>query len=234
MECILASTRTDDTPRPCVVYMHGNAGNCMEGLSHAPSVLTLGADLLTFDFSGCGNSEGEWVTLGWKEKDDLHSVLQYLESEGKTNKVVLWGRSMGAATVLLYDQQFPLPVTAFVLDSGFSDMESVATNLIQKMGMPVEFFPMLWPGVCEAVNQATGGLDLYTLRPVDCCADKTQPVLFIHGSEDELIPKNNTVRNFEKYGGVDKDVIYCSGTHNDFRSSEVIARIASFIQKHIA
>jgi len=45
---------------------------------------------------------------------------------------------MGAATVLLYDHQFPLPVTAFVLDSGFSDMESVAKNLLGKMGMPVE------------------------------------------------------------------------------------------------
>jgi len=55
--------------------MHGNAGNYMEGLMHASTLLTLGTDLLTFDFSGCGNSEGDWVTLGWKEKDDLHAVL---------------------------------------------------------------------------------------------------------------------------------------------------------------
>jgi alpha/beta superfamily hydrolase len=55
--------------------MHGNAGNLHEGLTYAPDVLPLGIDLLAFDFSGCGNSEGEWVTLGWKEKDDLHAVL---------------------------------------------------------------------------------------------------------------------------------------------------------------
>jgi len=103
MECVLASTRTDNTPRPCVIYLHGNAGNYLEGLSHASTVLSLGVDLFAFDFSGCGNSEGDWVTLGWKEKEDLHSVLQYLESEGKTSKVILWGRSMGASTVLLYD-----------------------------------------------------------------------------------------------------------------------------------
>jgi hypothetical protein len=52
---------------------------------------------------------------------------------------------MGAATVLLYDNQFPLPVGGFILDSSFSDFESVAKNLMQKMGLPVEFFPMLWP-----------------------------------------------------------------------------------------
>lgn len=125
--------------------MHGNAGNQHEGLTYAPDVLPLGIDLLAFDFSGCGNSEGEWVTLGWKEKDDLHAVLLHLASQGRTSKVILWGRSMGAATVLLYDNQFPLPVSGFILDSSFSDFESVAKNLMQKMGLPVEFFPMLWP-----------------------------------------------------------------------------------------
>ena len=110
----------------------------MEGLSHASTVLPLGVDLFAFDFSGCGNSEGDWVTLGWKEKEDLHSVLQYLESEGKTSKVILWGRSMGASTVLLYDHQYPLPVTGFILDSAFSDMDTVARNLLGRMGLPVE------------------------------------------------------------------------------------------------
>lgn len=61
--------------RPCVVYCHGNAGNKMEGLVAADVLLPAGMDLLAFDFSGCGNSEGQWVTLGWKETDDLRAVL---------------------------------------------------------------------------------------------------------------------------------------------------------------
>jgi alpha/beta superfamily hydrolase len=55
--------------------MHGNAGNKYEGLSHMNDLIPMGVDLFTFDFSGCGNSEGKWVTLGYKEKDDLHAVL---------------------------------------------------------------------------------------------------------------------------------------------------------------
>lgn len=47
--------------------MHGNAGNKLEGLEYAKLLIPIGIDLLTFDFSGCGNSQGEWVTLGWKE-----------------------------------------------------------------------------------------------------------------------------------------------------------------------
>jgi len=61
------------------VYCHGNAGNKMEGLVAADVLIPAGMDLLAFDFSGCGNSEGQWVTLGWKETDDLRAVLQWLK-----------------------------------------------------------------------------------------------------------------------------------------------------------
>ena len=64
--------------RPCLVYMHGNAGNKHEGNSMAHMVIPLGFDLFTFDFSGCGNSAGKWVTLGWKEVNDLTAVLNHL------------------------------------------------------------------------------------------------------------------------------------------------------------
>jgi cephalosporin-C deacetylase-like acetyl esterase len=72
---MVAPTAKSDTKRPCVVYMHGNAGNKYEGQSHMNDLIPMGLDLFTFDFSGCGNSEGKWVTLGYKEKDDLHAVL---------------------------------------------------------------------------------------------------------------------------------------------------------------
>ena len=69
----------EGTKRPCLIYMHGNAGNKHEGNSMAGAVLPMGIDLFTFDFSGCGNSGGKWVTLGWKEVDDLVAVLNHLQ-----------------------------------------------------------------------------------------------------------------------------------------------------------
>jgi fermentation-respiration switch protein FrsA (DUF1100 family) len=32
-------------------------------------------DLLAFDFAGCGQSEGQYVTLGYNEKEDVYSVI---------------------------------------------------------------------------------------------------------------------------------------------------------------
>jgi len=81
--------------------MHGNASCKKEGESYAEVVCGLGLNFFCFDFSGCGKSEGQWVTLGWKEKLDLLTVLAWLKEQGN-EKVGLWGRSMGAATSLFH------------------------------------------------------------------------------------------------------------------------------------
>ena len=60
---------------PVVIYMHGNAGCKLEAEEYAPILLNYGINLFSFDFSGCGLSEGDWVTLGWKEKKDLQAVI---------------------------------------------------------------------------------------------------------------------------------------------------------------
>ena len=51
----------EERPRekmPCVIYMHGNASNKLEGEFAAGAILPFGVNLFAFDFSGCGNSEG--------------------------------------------------------------------------------------------------------------------------------------------------------------------------------
>lgn len=56
---------------PCVIYMHGNSSSRLEALSTLSLVLSLGATLFAVDFAGSGKSEGEYVSLGFYEKDDL-------------------------------------------------------------------------------------------------------------------------------------------------------------------
>ena len=43
------------------------------------------------------------MTLGWKEKDDLEAVVDFFQTLDCFNgKIGLWGRSMGAATSIMY------------------------------------------------------------------------------------------------------------------------------------
>ena len=57
---------------------------------------------MVFDFAGCGKSEGEYVSLGYHEKDDLEGIINYSRQVYPIGNVSLWGRSMGAVTAILY------------------------------------------------------------------------------------------------------------------------------------
>ena len=45
-------------------------------------------------------SEGDSISLGWYEKDDISTVMDLLRKVSYVRNIGLWGRSMGAATAL--------------------------------------------------------------------------------------------------------------------------------------
>jgi alpha/beta superfamily hydrolase len=47
--------------------------------------------LFSFDFAGCGLSEGEYISLGWYERDDAACVIDYLRKSNKISSIGLWG-----------------------------------------------------------------------------------------------------------------------------------------------
>ncbi|CAD7928688.1 unnamed protein product [Amoebophrya sp. A120] len=89
-------------PPPCVVYLHGNASCRLEAKETWDYVLSLGFSLFAFDFSGSGNSDGDYVSLGFYEREDLHTVVTHLREQDNVGPIMLWGRSMGAFTALSY------------------------------------------------------------------------------------------------------------------------------------
>eukprot|EP00913_Durusdinium_trenchii_P025922 g24325.t1 len=46
-------------------------------------VLMRGITLFAFDFAGCGQSEGDYITLGYHERDDVQEVIKYLRETGE-------------------------------------------------------------------------------------------------------------------------------------------------------
>lgn len=122
--------RTGDL-MPCVIYSHGNDGNKLQGLEYWKQLADQGINLCTFDFSGCGNSEGDLVTLGHKEKYDLYSVIDHIKENFRVSEIGLWGRSMGAATSILYLSNELGEANCIVLDSGFSSLDKIMNSLIE-------------------------------------------------------------------------------------------------------
>jgi alpha/beta superfamily hydrolase len=50
----------------------------LEALDLVELIIPLKMSLFCFDFAGCGMSEGDFISLGWHERDDLEIVIDYL------------------------------------------------------------------------------------------------------------------------------------------------------------
>lgn len=79
---------------PCCVYLHGNSSCRLEATEALPAVLSAQISMFAFDFSGSGKSDGEYVSLGFFEREDLDVVIRYLRESNRVSTIGLWGRSM--------------------------------------------------------------------------------------------------------------------------------------------
>ena len=113
---------------PCVIYMHGNSSCRLEALDLVEYFLTSNITLFCFDFPACGLSEGEYISLGWFERDAVASIVEYLRANRNVSTIGLWGRSMGAVTALLHGDRDP-SIAGIVLDSPFSNMRTLCNEL---------------------------------------------------------------------------------------------------------
>ena len=71
-------------------------------LLYVERVLATGINMCSFDFSGTGLSEGEYVSLGAHEQFDVLDVLDHVCQNYGMSKYILWGRSMGAAAAIKF------------------------------------------------------------------------------------------------------------------------------------
>ena len=107
----------------------------MEGVKLGEKLLPLGINLCAFDFSGSGNSQGDWTTHGYKEKSDLKAVVNYLKENKNISQIGLWGRGLGASTALFYMKENPGTVNCAVMDSGFSSLQAIMPGLVAESGL---------------------------------------------------------------------------------------------------
>jgi len=84
-------------------------------------LLPMGLSVFSFDFAGCGMSEGESISLGYFEKDDIACVVSFLRKIPKMGKIGLWGRSMGAVSCLGYARG-DHDLFCLILDSAFTNL----------------------------------------------------------------------------------------------------------------
>lgn len=215
---------------PCVIYMHGNSSNRREAISQLSLVLSLGAKLVTLDFSGSGKSDGEYVSLGVHEKDDLQCLIKHLRDSGTVGKIALWGRSMGAATCLLHGRR-DSELACMVCDSPFSSLVALAEGMVEtgrKHGIYAPgFLISLAIRFIRSSVQDKAGFDVYDLNPAEEAEHSIVPLLLIAAEGDAFIPPSHAQLIYHNYGGP-KHAIIVQGDHNSIRPKRVTSPFFPF------
>jgi alpha/beta superfamily hydrolase len=77
IECSFYKLKDQKEVLPVVVYLHGNSSSRLSALQYLEHLLPE-VNVFTVDMSGSGRSEGEYVSLGYHEKEDVRAVVRYL------------------------------------------------------------------------------------------------------------------------------------------------------------
>ncbi|XP_043701254.1 uncharacterized protein LOC122651784 isoform X2 [Telopea speciosissima] len=206
----------DDATLPCVIYCHGNSGCRADANEAAVVLLPSNITVFTLDFSGSGLSDGDYVSLGWHEKDDLKIVVSYLRSNKQISCIGLWGRSMGAVTSLLYGAEDP-SIAGMVLDSAFSNLFDLMMELVDvyKIRLP-KFTVKMAVQYMRRVIQKKAKFDIMNLNCIQVAPKTYIAALFGHAMGDIFIQPHHSDLIFKSYAG-DKNIIKFDGDHNSPR-----------------
>ena len=200
---------------PCVVYLHGNSSSRCEALAEIKYLLPLNITVFAFDFSGCGKSQGEYISLGWYEREDVESVIEYLRKTNKVSTIGLWGRSMGAVTAIMYGDRDP-SIAGMVLDSAFASLKELIEELVKERVNLPNFIVNQATKLVKSTIMKKAKFNLDEIEPKKYAVRCFIPALFCHANNDTFVDKHHCKDLSEVYAG-DKNVIYVDGNHNSAR-----------------
>ena len=149
-----------------LLWFHGNAGNITHRLGNIEMLKPLNLNIFIFDYRGYGKSEGEPDEKGIYSDsqaayDWLVKVKNILPEE-----IILFGRSLGG-------------ICAVEVASGNSAAGLILESVFPSAGkMAEKIFPVL----------PLGGAIKSRFDAISKVPDLKLPKLFIHGTQDEIVP----------------------------------------------
>lgn len=160
----------------------------------------VGYNLLVVDQRAHGDSEGNTITFGVKEKYDCIDWVQFVISRfGSDVKILLGGVSMGASTVLMASGLAELPpqVKAITGDCGYSSPEAILRKVSRDRKIPDALgYPFLRLGA-----RLFGGFSLADGGAVEAVKHSRVPIMIMHGEADDFVPYSMALEIFEACPG---------------------------------
>ncbi len=169
------------------VICHGYGSTPQFGGRYAAEFYKMGYHVLAPAARAHERSEGAYASMGWLERRDIVAWVDTLVEQDPQAEIVLFGVSMGGATVMMTAGEADLSpcVKCVVEDCGYSSVwDEFAGQLKEMFGLPT--FPVL--DAASLVTQVRAGWSFREASAVEQLKKAKLPMLFIHGEEDTFVP----------------------------------------------
>lgn len=194
---------------------------------------TLGYNVLAVDARAHGDSEGTKIGMGWVERFDVIEWINYIISLEPDAQIILHGVSMGASTVLMASgEELPKNVKAIIADCGYTSEWDEFRQEADVLHIP--WFPVL--NASSAISKVRDGYDFKQASAVEQVKKSHTPTLFIHGSEDELVPYG-MLNELYSAANCEKEILTIQGAGHALSSSVAPElywnTVENFLKKHL-
>ena len=215
-----------------VIFFHGYHADPLNNVN-TPGLKLLndGYNLLVITQRAHGDSEGKYITFGVKEKEDAILWVDFVNKTYNPDSIVLYGVSMGCATVEMVSNKMPSNVKALILDCGFTGAyEEVYYSIKRKSKMPIHLTIKLLNLLCMM-----HGFDLEKSYALNALKETTIPALFIHGKNDEMVPLSMGNDNYLACNSVKEQILIDAGHAVSIYVGfdEISNKLDNFLNKYV-
>ena len=181
----------------CVHGYNSNGRRCFGAF--VPELNRLNLDVLVVEDRAHGDSEGKYTGFTVLDRIDVKCWIERMKPS--YDDIYLFGTSMGASTVGLVAADMP-EIAGLIFDCGFtSPIEAFRTRVKDKtppfIYEPIFFFGRMWSKIIL-------GFDFKKVSTLEAMKDVKCHVLFVHGGNDKIVPKEMAEELFEACGSENK------------------------------
>lgn len=198
-----------------VILFHGHAGSKSGIIKEATAFYQMGFNTLLVDFRAHGNSQGNVCTIGAKEVEDVMAAYSFIKQNNQ--KIILWGISMGAATILKTMHDKEIAVEKIILEMPFGTLQDAVKGRLRMMHLPAQPFATLltfWGGTQQ-------GFWAFNFSPQEYAKKINCPVLLQWGLHDARVTEQETNSIYANLSSPQKQlVIYKQSGHQSLCKNE--------------
>lgn len=168
-----------------VIMVHGYRGDGTSIISPIKQMKKAGYSLLIPDLRGHGFSEGDYIGMGWDDREGIIQWVDYLLSKDPHTSIILYGVSMGGATVMnVAGEKLPHQVKTIIGDCGYTSVWDIFKAHIDMNNIESEVALHM----ASLVTEIRADYYLEDVRPIEQVKESRTPMLFIHDAEDNFVP----------------------------------------------